>query len=49
MIGAVKWEGKLFSSTGNVVSNSKRVLEIEVVPDSEESDLCKLIKSLWES
>ena len=49
MTAAVRWEGKLFSSTANVVSNSKRVLDIEVAPDSVESDLCKLIKFLWES
>lgn len=49
MTAAVRWEGKLFSSTGNVVRNSKKGLEIEVVPDSGESDLCKLIRSLWES
>ena len=48
MSAAVRWEGKLFSSTGNVVSKSKRVLDIEGAPDSVESDLCKLIKSLWE-
>lgn len=49
MTAAGRWEGKLFSSTGNVVSNLKRVLEIEVVPESVECDLCRLIKSLGET
>lgn len=48
MIVVVRWEGKLFSLIGNVVSNSKRVLEIEVVLDSGKSDLCKFIKFFWE-